>query len=190
MVTKPTGRPSGRPPGSVKDHKDRYVLAFFDAWITIKKEQGFKELAVLKSLMGAAVGAPDPTSDNLARMARGLPFRVLTPGEPRLGKQWETVSRIEDERHRNSFAPYVDDLRRTLRILRKRNDERGVWHRQLSRVWRLVIESVIESDAAKVDKARALADGMSEAAFFENELLPGIIADPTTWFALWKDRRA
>jgi hypothetical protein len=82
--------------------------------------------------------------------------------------------RVEDERYRDAFAPYLEDLRTQLHKLRIRNDTRGVWHRVMSRVFRLFC---IVDDAAMIDLARRLAASVGESAFFEKELLPLMIAD-------------
>jgi len=169
MVTKKTGGKRGRPTGPVMDDPDRYALALFDAKVQIGKKRGVSERAVLKLLLVDAIGAVHPTPDNLARMVNGLPFRMWTL-PLRLPPKELKRDRVEDERYRDAFAPYLDDLRRELRKLRTRVDARGVWHRKMKRVWFLY--HVEGADAAVIDLARRLAASVGEAAYFEKELLP------------------
>jgi hypothetical protein len=56
MVSKRTGAPRGRPVGAVMNHPNQYVLAQFDAQVAIGKSGGFSERAVLKALLGIAIG--------------------------------------------------------------------------------------------------------------------------------------
>jgi hypothetical protein len=193
MVSKRTGKPPGRPVGPVMDHPDRYFLAQADAQVAIGKEHGNSERAVLKTLVGIAIGTVVPTPDllgymglrgtdidkigqiildNHASMSQGLPFRMWTL-PLRLPPEELKRDRVEDERYRDAFTPYVYDLQHQLRRLRRRDDPRGVWHRVMARVLRIFIEG----DATKVDLARRLATTVGEIAFFERELLPRITAD-------------
>jgi hypothetical protein len=114
MVSKRTGNPRGRPGGPVMDHPDRYFLAQADAQVAIGKEHGYSERAVLKTLVGLAIGKVVPTPDHLARMVHGLPFRVGMP-PLRLPPKELKRDRVEDERYRDAFTPYVDDLQKQLR---------------------------------------------------------------------------
>ena len=131
---------------------------------------------MLKALLGMAIGEVVPTPDNLASMRQRLPFAMrIKPQLPARLPSWELErDRVEDERYRDAFAPYVDDLRRQLRNLRTRPDLRGRWHRRMSDVFLLFF--VIDAGAAGVDRARRLAAEVGEDAYFENELLPRMIA--------------
>jgi hypothetical protein len=168
MATKPSGRGRGRRPGSLKlDHPDRYALAVFDAMASIGKGKGFKERATLKAVVSLAIGKAVPTPENLARLYSGRPFQMWTPSlrlPPDRLKHHQDPT--EDERTRDAFSPYVEDLRRRLHDLRTRDDDRGRWHRIMSSVFRIFIEG----DAARIDEGRELAASIGETAFFEREL--------------------
>ena len=163
----------GRPKGAKMDHPDRFALAQFEAQIAIGKDRGLKERPVIRNLVALAIGEPIPTPDNLDRMLRKLPFRVWTP-PLKLPKDQLNRVRVDDERFRDAFTPYVEDLHRQLRVLRTKDDSRGAWHRIMAKVFRIFIEG----DAAKLDQARRLAASVGEGAFFERELAPRMIADP------------
>jgi hypothetical protein len=159
------------------NHPDRYALAQFDAQVAIGKGGGFSERAVLKQLLGIAIGKPDPAPDNLARMSQALPFRVWTPPLrlPPCRLRQSDKDRVENERYRDAFAPYLEDLQRQLRNLRTRVDLRGRWHRTMKRVFLLFC--AVDAGAAEIDLARRLAASVGERAYFEKELLPLMIAD-------------
>jgi hypothetical protein len=161
-MTLKTGKRRGRPKGPVKDNPDRYLLARIEAEI-VRVEGRFSERKVIKTLVAVAIGQAVDTAENRDRIRRGLPFEMNTlPG--RLQARGLQPGRVDDERYRDAFAPYLDDLRRQLRDLRERKDARGDWHRTMVRVFGLVIDGV------SIDNARELAESIGERAFFDERL--------------------
>lgn len=164
---KPRGRPTGslgggRPRGPVMNSPDRYLLARIAAEVA-RAEGQFTEWRVLKALVAVAIGQVVETEENRDLLRRGLPFAMMTlPG--RLPPKVLNRDRVEEERTRDAFAPYLHDLQSQLRDLRKRKDARGDWHRTMVRVVNLAI--------VRDGQARELAESIGEGDVFDR------------WFAL------
>jgi hypothetical protein len=186
MVTKPTGRPRGRPRKNgqpkpmgrrgrprrpVSTDPNRYAFAIFELCIQDAKKRGISELAVVETLVGLAFGAVVPTSENLARAAGGVAHRVWMPPYklPPWRLKQDPSEPAECWRYGNAFRPWADDLRRNLRRLRKGPD--GAWLRAMTSALLLCCEGEIH----KIDEACAHAASVGESAYFEEHLRPLMI---------------
>jgi hypothetical protein len=132
-----------------------------------------KELPIIETVVALAVGAIDPTPENLARFARRQPFQVWAPGlrlPPSRLKQSPSDA-CESWRYKNAFRPYVDGLRGKLRRYRRSADARRL--RTMADIW----EICLCRDAGGIEEARRLAASISEAEHFEEKMRPCYFPD-------------
>ncbi len=180
MVSKPTGRPRGRPRKSVAsparpvgrppmplaDDPDRWALAFVERAIRATAAQGIKELRIIDTYVTWQLGVPVVDAANLDRLEpyrRGRPgFWVWMPESKHLAALKCSPA---PWRYEHAFRPYIDDLRARLRRYRRRDDDARRL-RIMADVWEICLRG------NRIDKARRLAASIGEAEFFEEEMRP------------------
>lgn len=179
-MTKPTGKPRGRPPKPVTPlitrlrgrprkplarDSNRYALAIFEAFLRAASVRGISELVIVELLAGLAFG--EITPENIARAARGEAYSVWMPpfklDEHNVGINW---------RSGNAFRPWADDLRRKLRRLRTAQNEDSEWLRSMSLAWYICLMG----GAEYVANARRFAETAGEQEYFEQIMHPELLA--------------
>jgi hypothetical protein len=182
MVTKPTGRPRGRPkkpdqpkpkkvrgrpPQPLAANPDRYALAYFEAHFlgAALHRDRVSELQVAEQLAAQVYGETVQTPENLASKARGERYQVWMPPF-RLDQR--PYDGAPNWRHGNSFRPWADDLRRKLRRLRNGSNDDARWLRAMGIAWFVCLQGNVD----EIEYARGLAGSAGEAAFFEEKMLP------------------
>lgn len=179
-MTKPTGRPRGRPkkpkapkplrrrgrPGKpFAERDDRHALAFIQAALDRPGLADKSERALTTMFAGLRYGRPVPTRENLERMMRGEPFLVaMEPTESR------AVPDDDRWRHKNAFRPRADDMARTLRRARTASplDKDRRWLSCMSRAWAICLDRRV--DEAWLAEHLAMLAG--EAEYFASVMLP------------------
>jgi hypothetical protein len=171
MVTKPTGRPRGRPRKTLvrvempkrprgrphmpvsKDPK-RQAYAIYKAGVERAAEAGISEQRVAETLLRG-----ERVCFQLIYDPKAVPAR----------KRW---SRLNDEsadwRNRNAFRPHADDLRRRVRHIEKRGGADREWLRKMVRIWRICLSR----DRQLLREAAQLAEEIGETDVWQNRMLP------------------
>lgn len=177
MVSKPTGRPRGRPrkiaptasqnrrrgrpPKSLSNDPDRYWLAFVQAHIPLAKADGLSEVDTIRAFIAPRIGLFEPSEDNLVVLNAGgtIPlFAPWTKGREG-GSEW---------RDQNSFNPHIDDVRRKLRTIRSSQSNDAHWLAAMAIAW----FECLQGRSNRVGYARALATSKGELTYFENVMYP------------------
>jgi hypothetical protein len=189
MVTKPTGRPRGRPRKTLvrvempkrprgrphmpvsKDPK-RQAYAIYKAGVERAAEAGISEQRVAETFVGIAFGRFVPVASNYEALLRGerVCFQLIyDPKAVPARKRW---SRLNDEsadwRNRNAFRPHADDLRRRVRHIEKRGGADREWLRKMVRIWRICLSR----DRQLLREAAQLAEEIGETDVWQNRMLP------------------
>ena len=179
MVSKPTGRPRGRPRKAqptallmrkrgrphipLADHPDRYLLAILSAHIRIGLRNGLSEGHVLETFAGLWFGQPMLTPENVDAMTLGDGYRVWLPS-------FLMGAESSDWRGKNAFRPLADNWRRTLQKIRTKatdNPDR-MWLAAMTLAW----EICFLGDATSRHKALQFAGSVGEASYFERKMKP------------------
>jgi hypothetical protein len=145
---------------------NRWELAFVERGIRAAAAQGIKGLRVIDTFVTLdfakrGIAKIVETPENLECFARDQPYRVWMP-DKRLPPE---SYRYGIWRYRNSFRPFIDDLRRKLCRYRKREDD-AKRLQTMADIWELCLLG------KRVDKARRLAALIGEAEHFEEEMCP------------------
>jgi hypothetical protein len=182
MVSKPTGRPVGRPKKLIVQTTDkpigrprkllatdvdRYSLAILQAWIDNGAHHGMSERSICDAYASLRFGSPRRTKDNFVLMQCERPFQVLfNTNKTRLkgcyqGKEWHEL---------NTFRPYADDFRRKLRKIRNkdRSDVDRRWLAAMSDAWRICFSG----DLSTKTHAEALTAVVGERGYFSRVMQP------------------
>jgi hypothetical protein len=132
MVTKPTGRPRGRPtkPKAIEPKRargrpaktlandpDRYFFAVAQANIDAGKQHGFAERRIADTYVSLRYGRVLQWSKNLEAFALGHPYQVVFKHRLR-GLVGAVGEQCAGWLNRNAFRPYADGLRLRLRKIR------------------------------------------------------------------------
>jgi hypothetical protein len=180
MVSKPTGRPRGRPRKTVfapspkldpwrpkspfAQDPVRWDRALVERHVRAGKLKGYTELKMHEFLATLAAGAILRTPENIARFKADLPTLFWMPLHkkfPRWRQTQEPRDRVDwTWRYKTVFHPLADDVRRKLRRIRKEDPERL---RIMVATW----EAAISGD---FDEARRLASSIGDAEAFEADL--------------------
>ena len=182
MVSKPTGRPRGRPRKSVVSlaagpvgrpfkplarDPNRWALAFVERAIRAGAAAGYSELRIIDTFVTGQFGRIVETPENLERLRRDQLLYVWMRGSrlPPWRMKQSPSDRCETWRYKNAFRPFIDDLRRKLRRHRGRNDDAN-----RLRTMADILEICLIGK--RIDKARRLAASIGEAEYFEEKLRP------------------
>ena len=160
MVTKPTGRPRGRPSVPLAERPGRYLYAELEALVQRAREGGISELKAVGALALML-------SDNISPADNPMGF-TLTPSSRRQAKG----NNAEHHRYGPAHLPLADDVTRMLRGFR--NDP---WFIPMAAAWRLVIDGELE----KADEARALATGFDLRRLPRARSPQGMTTHKGTW---------
>jgi hypothetical protein len=178
VVTKPTGRPPGRPkkdqpsrpprkpgrpPLPLAEDPNRYEIALLQAAFDRGHAAGISERRIIETFAGLKYGRPIPAPENLEAMERGERYAVFTTlhrGDPQ-GFDW---------RNRNSFRAIGDSCRLNVRRRRKDPaiDADARWLAHMSWADRICRERRVEFE----DLAEYLAEEVGELDFFNREMRP------------------
>ena len=105
MVTKPTGRPRGRPSIPLRDDPERYVLTWFEAVARLNKgKPGFSRNGLALAVVMAWKGELVNESDNIARWLNGsgpVAFRAT---------KFRGTEGSKEARHASAFHPAAHDF--------------------------------------------------------------------------------
>jgi hypothetical protein len=127
MVTKPTGRPEGRPPKPLAEDDERYLAALLRAPAllpSLAKQLGFSERGFALSLTAARRGTPVRVDED------GALVFALNPDERRRGAEGD-----KEPRNQSAFHPRADDLRRKAARLSTLDGVEGAWFAQMALAW-------------------------------------------------------
>ncbi|MBG0797174.1 hypothetical protein IYX23_05665 [Methylocystis sp. L43] len=180
MVTKPTGRPRGRPrkeqPSLSKGPRgapkkplakdpDRYFLALAQAHVDCGALSGISERRVFEAFCGLRYGVPLGTIENIATMRQGGPFLVVTDkqrGSP--GPEWH---------QKNTFRARADSLRKKLARMRKdpQRDPDARWLAAMSSSWFICLQGFAQS----IGFAEFLAESVGEQEYFKRIMRPTLL---------------
>lgn len=174
MVTKPTGRPRGRPRKAkapmLKKKRgrpekpfaarlDKYTFAFLQYHIDCAIKLGFSERNAAELLAKLTYCRFVESTKNAFSLLNGAQFDVAFAG------RFKGKHSSELWRDGNNARPYADDLLRQLRRFRK-NKEASAWLSGMSRLY----EITFMQDDGKLIEAQELSEFLSERAFFERNL--------------------
>jgi hypothetical protein len=142
-------------------------LALCEAAVRRGARHGISELKIVETFAALAFGKIVPTPNNLAAALTGGRFCVWMPpfklDERNAGLSY---------RHGNAFRPWVDDLRRKLRRLRRSNADDARWLVAMGRAWDICLDGAIE----RLDEAQRLAEAVGEREHFQMRMRPELIA--------------
>ncbi len=167
MVTKPTGRPRGRPAIPLASDPNRYAYAAYRLWVQLAAERKIGERDVAKAVATMALSDPYPERSNIEAMFRGDPFRVVV-ANPRFSRRDQREGRPLGFRHSDDFAPHADDLRRLARHFERRSRAHAAWLQKMTRILR-ICES---GDRSKIEEAARLADEIGEVEHWRECVFP------------------
>jgi hypothetical protein len=171
MVTKPTGRPRGRP--GLRYDPERYWLAFVAASISLGKKRGLSARKVALTLTSVRHGRPVEKSENIRALLEGRPFRVYAtqyrlPADPNK-PGWAPGQPDRSEGGRGGKSVFHvradDDARKILRLKKLLTDD-GNWFRTMAKAWRICLaggdRADAESLALSVDELDHFASKMDQ----------------------------
>ncbi len=179
MVTRPTGkpagrpkkprppikpkRPRGRPPKPLAADPDRYEIAYFQVAADRGYRAGISERRIAETLAALRHGALVPTPENLSAMSAGKPYAVRAPA-------WRGREGGFDWRNKNSFRPIADALRLKAHRMRKdpAADQDARWLDHMSWAWLICLERYVDLEGL----AEYLADAVGEREYFDAWMRP------------------
>lgn len=177
MVSKPTGRPRGRPRKvtptrsesrprgrprkPLSDDPDRHWLAFVQAHIPLAKADGFSEADTIRAFIAPRIGQFELSEESLVVLNAGGTVPLFTPWTKGRegGSEW---------RDRNSFNPHIDDVKRKLRRIRSTESDDSHWLAAMAIAW----FECLQGRSDRADYARALATSKGELTYFQNVMYP------------------
>ena len=183
MVSKPTGRPrgrprrhvtatpkkgsGGRPVRSLASDPERYWLAYAGAVFRDAADRGISELRTAESLCKLRLMTDKP--DNLDRLFRGEKVEIYAPSHKgNVGKWTPGKTRWRDS---NEFRPHAHDHKTKIYRLRIRNDRNGHWLQALS----LAYLHCLRGNADKIETVRRFAAFCGETRHCEEVMIPMLL---------------
>jgi hypothetical protein len=187
MVTKPTGRPrgrpkkerpppaprsSGRPKKALAESADRYFLAIVQANIDKAKENGISERRVVEVYSALRNGMIVDTPENLTAMLDWKKFEVYFKGRRR-GCLPDHQNHSGQWHEQDAFRPDADGIRLRLRKIRNAElpDADWFWLAAMSRAWLICFEG----EMRLTTYAEALAAIAGERDYFNRVMKPLLV---------------
>ena len=160
MVSKPTGRPRGRPALPLQIDPERYWIALFYAGFRLRPPGASqREIALRWAALRYGVLALDARTTKLSYVYANADVRGV------LGRQ------SESRRNSSAFHPRVDDLQRKLRRILTAGDlDDRTWLTSMTDAWECTFTG--QSLEKSLDNASAYCMTVGELHFFERVLGP------------------
>jgi hypothetical protein len=184
VVTKPTGRPcgrprkyptaqpktrsQGRPPKPIAGDPERYRLALAGAVFRDAVERGISESRAAESL--CKFRSMVDTPDNWDRLFCGEKVDLYAPRRKGSVDKWSS-GKIGQWRDGNEFRPYAHDSATKNRRLRVRADHNGYWLQAMI----LAYLHCLRGDLDRMENARRFAAFCGEARHFEEVMRPMLL---------------
>jgi hypothetical protein len=168
MVSKPTGRPRGRPNLALRDDPDRYVVTYYYAW-AVQPPPGMSARGIALSLGAVLPGEVVNTEENLENLTnwRGNVLFHLAPREQRRGEEGS-----KEPRNQSAFHPRADDLARKARKFAALpiSSHDGSWFEKMTCAWMATQRG--HDWTVSHAGARLCCDNIDEMPIFKRALEP------------------
>ncbi len=148
MVSKPTGKPRGRPTGTNKALRHdpfRQSYAYLLAGIWRCQNRGFSERETVKTAIAYQDGELCPDTENIEAFSSGRPFKVYKSDFDAKKKRLGIYPNLpaSEQRYANVFEATAENLSRKLRrilALPEDNDDRK-WLYAMTSCWYVALET-------------------------------------------------